>query len=223
MDDREVIYDLDRLDRIGMPEAILCDGKTPSQIGTAITQALEGGDNVLLTRLDESLVHGLAAPLDYDAASQTGIAGSWVRPTGEPAVAVVAAGTSDLPVAREASRTLAFHGIPVREYVDVGVAGLWRLLQVRDELARFQVIIAVAGMEGALFSVLGGLVPGLVIAVPTSRGYGVAHGGETALHSALASCAQGIVAVNINNGYGAACAATRTLGGSAPQTSRGTT
>ena len=212
MDDRDVIYDLDRQQRIGMPEAILCDGKTPAQIQSAIDQALEGQSKVLLTRLAESLAPSIDTALDYDATSQTAIAGEWEPPSGDPVVAVVAAGTSDLPVAREAVRTLAFHGIPVREYVDVGVAGLWRLLKIRDELAAFRVIIAVAGMEGALFSVLGGLVPGLIVAVPTSRGYGVAQHGKTALHSALASCAQGIVAVNIDNGYGAACAATRMLG-----------
>ena len=216
MDDRDVIYDLDRQRRIGMPEAILCDGKTAAQIQSAIDQALEGKGKVLLTRLGESLASTIDTPLDYDPTSQTAIAGTWESPTGAPAVAVVAAGTSDLPVAREAVRTLAFHGIPAREYVDVGVAGLWRLLEIRDELAAFRVVIAVAGMEGALFSVLGGLVPGLIVAVPTSRGYGVAHQGQTALNSALASCAQGIVAVNIDNGYGAACAATRMLG--APRT-----
>ena len=116
-----------------------------------------------------------------------------------------------MPIVAEAQRTLAFHGTPSKSFVDVGVAGLWRLLNVRDELAQFPVVIAVAGMEGALFSVLGGLIPSLIIAVPSSVGYGMAREGETALHSALASCAQGLVAVNINNGYGAACAATRIL------------
>jgi NCAIR mutase (PurE)-related protein len=207
-----VVYDLDRQDRIGMPEAILCEGKTVYQIQSAVGQALNGGDNVLLTRLDESMAQALAVPLlDYDVESRTGVVGNWDPPIGKPVVAVVAAGTSDLPVAREAVRTLAFHGIPTREYADVGVAGLWRVLEIREELARFRVIISVAGMEGALFSVLGGLIPGLIIAVPTSLGYGVSRDGETALHSALASCAQGIVAVNIDSGYGAACAATRML------------
>lgn len=195
-----------------MPEAILCEGKTANQIELAVGQAVEGSRSVLLTRLDETLADALAIPsLDYDPGSQTGIAGDWEAPGGDPLVAIVAAGTSDLTVAREASRTLAFHGIAAHEYADVGVAGLWRLMAVREDLAKYPVVIAVAGMEGALFSVLGGLLPGLIIAVPTSVGYGVSRGGETALHSALASCAQGIVAVNIDNGYGAACAATRML------------
>lgn len=217
MDERDVSYDRDRVERIGMPEAILCEGKSVSQIQSAISQAMDAGNKALLTRLDESSARALAVPsLDYDAESRTAVVGSWAAPVGDPVVAVVAAGTSDLRVAREASRTLAFHGIPTQEFVDVGVAGLWRLLEVREELASFRVVIAVAGMEGALFSVLGGLVPGLIIAVPTSCGYGVSRHGETALHSALASCAQGIVAVNIDNGYGAACAATRMLGAGPP-------
>jgi NCAIR mutase (PurE)-related protein len=123
----------------------------------------------------------------------------------------VTAGTSDLPVAREAFRTLGFYGVGAREIADVGVAGLWRILQHEQELKRYPVVIVVAGMEGALFSVVAGLVGGVVIAVPTSTGYGVARAGETALHAALASCAPGLVTVNIDNGYGAASAALRVL------------
>ena len=126
------------------------------------------------------------------------------------------AGTSDLPVAREAIRTLAFYDVPAREIADVGVAGLWRILAQEETLRRHPVVIVVAGMEGALFSVVAGMVGGLVVAVPTSTGYGVARGGRTALHSALASCAPGLVTVNIDNGYGAACAAIRALGLQAP-------
>ena len=210
MADGDVIYDRDRPDRIGMPEAILCEGKSTKQIAAAITQALDGADNVLLTRLASETAAELPIE-DYDEESQTGIAGLRTPPTGEPLVAVVAAGTSDLRVAREARRTLAYHGIPSVEYADVGVAGLWRLLDISEELAEFRAIIAVAGMDGAMFTVLGGLVPGVVVAVPTSVGYGVSRDVETALHAALASCAQGIVAVNIDNGYGAACAVTRLL------------
>jgi NCAIR mutase (PurE)-related protein len=213
MDDQDVSYDLARNDRIGMPEAILCEGKSASQIESAVGQALQGSAKVLLTRLGRRLAETLTIPsLDYDEKSQTGVAGDWVAPTGDPAVAVVVAGTSDLPVAREAMRTLAFHGIAAREYADVGVAGLWRLLAIREELTQYRAIIAVAGMDGAMFTVLGGLVPGLIVAVPTSIGYGVSRQGETALHSALASCAQGIVVVNVDNGFGAACAVIRVLG-----------
>jgi NCAIR mutase (PurE)-related protein len=130
---------------------------------------------------------------------------------------VVTAGTSDLPVGREALRTLAFYGVGAREIADVGVAGLWRILKHEQELKRYPVVIVVAGMEGALFSVVGGLVGGVVIAVPTSTGYGAARAGETALHAALAGCAPGLVTVNIDNGYGAACAALRALGRHARQ------
>ncbi|MGH6914643.1 MAG: nickel pincer cofactor biosynthesis protein LarB, partial [Geminicoccales bacterium] len=152
------------------------------------------------------------AALDYDPRSHTGILGPWQAPQGEARVAVVTAGTSDLAIAREAIRTLAFYDVAAREIADVGVAGLWRILAHEDELRRFPAVIVVAGMEGALFSVVAGMVGGLVVAVPTSTGYGIAEGGKTALHSALASCAPGLVTVNIDNGYGAACAAIRALG-----------
>lgn len=213
MTDPDVNYDRNRQDRIGMPEAIFCEGKTAAQIESAVSQALTTSAGVLLTRLDAAAAAALSvAALDYDAESRTGIVGSRQAARPQQSVAVVAAGTADLPVAREAIRTLAFLGIPAEEYADVGVAGLWRLLEIKDELAKHPAVIAVAGMEGAMFTVLGGLIPGLVIAVPTSLGYGVAREGEAALHSALASCAQGIVAVNIDNGYGAACAVARMFG-----------
>ncbi len=213
MTDNDVILDLERETRIGLPEAVLCSGKSVEQINRVIEQAVDGGISIFLTRLtNEQAALIKAAPFDYDPISETAIAGAWEAPEGAPRIAVVSAGTSDLPVVMEAERTLAFHGIASQRYVDVGVAGLWRLLKIRDELASYPVVIAVAGMEGALFSVLGGLIPSLIIAVPTSRGYGITRNGETALHSALASCAQGLVAVNINNGYGAACAAIRSLG-----------
>ena len=111
----------------------------------------------------------------------------------------------------EAEQTLAFHGHGARCFADVGVAGLWRIQACAEELATFPVVIVVAGMEGALFSVVGGLVGGVVIAVPTSVGYGVAAGGATALNAALAACAPGVLVTNIDNGYGAACAARRVL------------
>ena len=122
------------------------------------------------------------------------------------------AGTSDLPVAREAARSLHFEGVAAETVADVGVAGLWRLLGRAEELKHFRIVIVAAGMDAALPSGVAGLLPGLVIAVPTSVGYGVAEGGHAALNAVLASCAPGIVTVNIDNGYGAACAAIRTLG-----------
>lgn len=207
---RDSLLDLEREARIGLPEAILCAGKSTAQLARILEQ---GPARLLLTRLAPEQLAALpeAASLDYDPLSRTAIRGGCPTPTAPPRVAVVTAGTSDLPVAAEAERTLAFHGEGCERLADLGVAGLWRLLAQRERLARFPVVIAVAGMEGALFSVLGGLVGGLVIAVPTGIGYGIAAGGRTALGAALASCAPGIVAVNVDNGYGAACAALRCL------------
>ena len=128
-----------------------------------------------------------------------------------PAVAIVMAGTSDAPVGYEAARTLAFNGQAHRLYVDVGVAGLWRLTERIEEIRQASVVIVVAGMDAALISVVGGLVSSPVIGVPTSVGYGVAAGGMTALHAGLASCAPGVAIVNIDNGYGAACVALRIM------------
>ena len=212
----DITFDFQRRERIGLGEAVLCAGKTPQQIGEAIALARARRASLLLTRLAPEMLARLApgeqASLDYDPHSGTAVLGSTLRqPRGEVQVAVVTAGTSDLPVAREAIRTLAFYGVGAREIADVGVAGLWRILMHEDELKRFPVVIVVAGMEGALFSVVAGLVGGVVIAVPTSTGYGAARHGETALHAALASCAPGVVTVNIDNGYGAASAALRAL------------
>jgi pyridinium-3,5-biscarboxylic acid mononucleotide synthase len=210
----DITFDWQRRERIGLAEAVLCAGKTAVQIGEAMALAQARRAPLLLTRLTPELLAELApaevAALDYDPRSRTAILGT-PRPTGETQVAVVSAGTSDLPVAREAIRTLGFYGVAAREIADVGVAGLWRILQHQEELRRYPVVIVVAGMEGALFSVVAGLVGGVVIAVPTSTGYGAARAGETALHAALASCAPGLVAVNIDNGYGAASAALRAL------------
>ena len=152
--------------------------------------------------------------LDYDPVSQTAffqhIASNRM---GEKRVVIVTGGTSDAGPAREALRTLAFNDTPATIIFDVGVAGLWRLMERLDEIRQHDVIIAVAGMDAALVSVLGGLVAQPLIAVPTSTGYGAARNGETALAASLASCAPGITVCNIDNGYGAACAALRILGG----------
>ena len=211
----EFEFDWQRGARTGVPEAVLCGAKSPAQIGFIVGQARARGARLLLTRLEPGAFAGLdedaRAGLDYDPLSHTAVLGGPV-PTVAGAVAVVAAGTSDLPVAREAARTLAFSGHEALLIADVGVAGLWRLMARIEEIRTCRVVIAVAGMEGALFSVLGGLVSAPVIAVPSSVGYGVSEGGRAALHSALASCAPGVVAVNIDNGFGAACAALKMLG-----------
>lgn len=215
-DGPEFVLDFERAARIGLPEAILCAGKTVRQILEIIATAEARGERLLLTRLDPAAFTALHAELrsalDYDDLSRTAILGGIKHATGRQRVAVVTAGTADLPAAMEAVRTLRFHGEDAVRVADVGVAGLWRVLARIEELRRFRVLIVAAGMDAALPSVLGGLVPGAVIALPTSAGYGVASGGTAALHAVLASCAPGIVAVNIDNGYGAACAALRMLG-----------
>jgi len=210
-------FDLDllRAERIGLDEALLCAGKTDGQVARIVETVAAAGRSMLLTRLDPLRHAGfhetVRSALDYDPVSRTAFLGSRrsVRETAR--VAVVCAGTSDLPVSREAARTLEYYGERVSEFNDLGVAGLHRLLGRIAEIRDHQVVIAVAGMDAALVSVLGGLVRAPVIAVPTSVGYGAARGGETALAAALASCAAGVAVVNIDNGFGAACAAMRIL------------
>ncbi len=210
----EFQLDSERTARIGFSEAVYCAGKSPNQIANILRSVPD--TPLLLTRLDPArfadLPEHIAARLDYDPVSRT----AW---HGQPAtlregrrVAVVTAGTSDLPVAREAVRTLRFSGHDAAEVTDVGVAGLWRLLRRVDELRGYAVVIVVAGMDAALPSVVAGLLPGVIIGVPTSVGYGVAVGGRAGLDAMLASCAPGLSVMNIDNGYGAACAALRVLG-----------
>ena len=210
-----ITLDLERRARIGIEEAVLCAGKTPEQLADILRRADEADASLLLTRLDatqrDALPAALAERIDYEPLSRTGFFGTVAAPAGTPRVAIVSAGTSDQPVSREVARTLAYHGYPSTEIGDVGVAGLWRLMERIDEIRAFPIVIVAAGMDAALPSVVGGLVPGLVIAVPTSTGYGIAEGGATALMTMLASCAPGIAVVNIDNGYGAACAALRAL------------
>ena len=212
---QEFKVDFERGARIGLDEALFCESKTVDQISAIVDAVRAKTGRMLLTRLDRSKYEALlarhGAELEYDSLSRTAILGD-PHPTLPMApVAIVMAGTSDLPVGREAARTLAFAGQPYREYTDIGVAGLWRLLERIEDIRSSPVVIVAAGMDAALVSVVGGLVSAPVIALPTSVGYGVALGGTTALHAALASCAPGISVVNIDNGYGAACAALRIM------------
>lgn len=211
----DVQFDFDRQSRIGLAEAVLCSEKSIEQIETILAAAAEREVGLLLTRLSSEkagcLRPALASQLDYCPTSRTGFLGQ-VRPIDNMAtVAIVAAGTSDAFVAREAARTLRHGGVEASLIVDVGVAGLWRLMDRIEEIRRHPIVIVVAGMDAALASVMGGLVASTVICVPTSVGYGAAEGGRTALHAMLASCASGITVCNIDNGYGAACAALRIL------------
>ena len=212
----EFVLDLERQRRIGLPEAVYAAGKSAEQLAAIVAAAEARGAALLLTRLEADKFAALPAALrmrlDHDALSATAFFGTPAPLAGPPRVAVVTAGTSDLPAAAEAVRTLRFHGEDALRVADVGVAGLWRLLARVEELRAMRAVIVAAGMDAALPSVVAGLVPGLVIGVPTSVGYGVATGGHAALHALLASCAPGLAVVNIDNGYGAACAALRALG-----------
>ncbi len=200
--------------RQGVPEVILGERKTPEQIAGVARSLIEAGQSVLVTRLEElkgAEVVRLVPELSYDLGSRTASrAGTIQQRPGEPAL-VVTAGTSDMPVAAEALETLRLCGVPARGIFDVGVAGLHRIMSHLDALTRAPAIIVCAGMEGALASVVGGLVAAPVIAVPTSVGYGASLGGFAALLGMLSSCAAGVTVVNIDNGFGAAMALVRLL------------
>jgi len=209
------VHDVDRATRLGMPEAIFCEGKDPIALKAIITElAAKVGQPTLFTRLSPDRYAELAAQggfeMDYDPQSHTGILHGMLRPRPET-VAVVTAGTSDLRVAREALRTLQFSGVTTDLIADVGVAGIHRLFARIDHIRSFDMVIVVAGWDAALASVMGGLTGQPVIAVPSSTGYGVAAGGTSALHSMLSSCGQGVLVTNIDNGFGAACGAIRML------------
>jgi NCAIR mutase (PurE)-related protein len=211
----EFTFDWGRETRTGVAEAVLCEPKTPAQIATILGEATANGARLLLTRLASeqhaALPTSLREQLDFDPLSRTAILGGPHPGTPVEGTLIVAAGTGDLGPAREAARTLAFHGYAAPLIADVGVAGLWRLNEQLERLREARVLIVAAGMEGALFSVVAGLVPAAVIALPTSVGYGVAAGGTLALHAALSSCAPGVLSVNIDNGFGAATAAIKIL------------
>lgn len=198
-----------------MPEAVMCETKSTAQVVSIVEElAADSEAPRLLTRLADHQLQALPSEprdvLDDDRVSRTAFLHGTLSPR-PGRVTVVAAGTSDEGVAAEAARTLEFSGVECESIVDVGVAGLWRLEARLGDIRAADVVIAVAGMDAALVSVLGGLIAAPVVAVPTSVGYGVASGGAAALNSSLASCAQGVTVVNIDNGFGAACAAVRML------------
>jgi NCAIR mutase (PurE)-related protein len=217
--------DLQRRQRLGMVEAVWGEHKTAAQIAPILVRLQANGEPALATRVDATKAAAVAELLA--AEPTTAHLGTALRhhpdgrglSLGDPLpprpelgrVVVLSGGTSDLPVAAEAQLALHWHGIASELLLDVGVAGLHRLLQQLERLQEARVLIACAGMEGALPTVLAGLVPQPVIGVPVSVGYGVSAGGQAALHGMLASCAPGVTVVNIDNGYGAAMAALRIL------------
>jgi pyridinium-3,5-biscarboxylic acid mononucleotide synthase len=199
--------------RLGMPEVILGESKTPAQIAGIARQLMSKTQNVLVTRVDDEKAKAVLGEIPELAHSAIARVLSYrhapvAERAGEP-VAVVTAGTSDIPVAEEAIETLSMAGIPFCRLYDCGVAGIHRMLSEAGLLSRAPAVIVVAGMEGALPSVVGGMVGVPVIAVPTSVGYGVSLGGLTALFGMLTGCASGVSVVNIDNGFGAAMAVAR--------------
>lgn len=208
-------FDIERDTRIGLPEAVFCEGKSDEALLTLLSRfASDNEKPILFTRLArdrfEALPSELRTAYDYDPLSRT----AWhhtcpKHPFGS--VAVVSAGTADGFVTHEVRRTLEYLGWTVRLFEDCGVAGLWRIEAAKDQINEADVVVVVAGLDAALVSVMGGLTSKPLFAVPTSVGYGIATGGHAALSSCLASCAPGVAVMNIDNGYGAACAAARVL------------
>jgi NCAIR mutase (PurE)-related protein len=195
--------------RQGFPEVILGLGKTPSQIAAVAGEIVGRGHPLLVTRADEAAwqaVHAALPEAEYHAVARA-ITVKRDVPRGAGTIALCSAGTSDIPVAEEAAVTAELMGNTVDRMYDVGIAGIHRIMKQRARLESARVIIVVAGMEGALPSVVAGMVSAPVIAVPTSIGYGASFGGVAALLGMLNSCANGVSVVNIDNGYGAGCIA----------------
>ena len=213
-DSSDVTLDLARESRLGFPEVVYGQHKSSAQLERILATHLKLQKNLFITRLQPGKVPPLlaAAPAaKYREEAQT-LSLLFKPPATLPGtVGIVCAGTSDTPVVAEIEETLTFLGVETESYKDVGVAGIERLFNVLPQLKVCDVIICAAGFEGALASVLGGLLAQPLIAVPTGVGYGVAAGGHAALNAMLASCANGITVVNIDNGYGAALAAFRIL------------
>ncbi|MFV0436886.1 MAG: nickel pincer cofactor biosynthesis protein LarB [Desulfopila sp.] len=210
-----ILFDHGRAARIGLPEAVFCQGKSDEAIIELLGRFGRGtGRPILFTRLSPAQF-ALASDevqvgYDYHPLSRTAFGETLPnRPKGR--VAIVSAGTADGPVAWEAARTLTYLGISNDIYEDCGVAGLWRLTERLEEINGAAAVIVVAGLDAALLSVMGGLTAKPIFGVPTSVGYGVAENGRAALASMLSSCAPGVAIMNIDNGYGAACAAARVL------------
>jgi NCAIR mutase (PurE)-related protein len=208
------VIDFERNQRLGFPETVFGANKSAESL-INITEALvQRQQHAYITRLQEEKFLELSShfnPILYDKASGACLVGKVPDEPEEKSVAILSGGTSDEFIVNEVYYTLRYLGIGSSRFQDIGIAGLHRLLKIKEELQTYKVLIVIAGFEGALPTVVGGLSPLPIIAVPASIGYGVAKDGFTALNSMLSSCANGIVVVNIDNGYGAALAAFRIL------------
>ena len=211
----DIRFDFERLERIGIIEAIWGQDKSIDQLKRVSKAILDKKEVVFITRINKKKAKNLLKVYPearfYEGANCLIIGENLKKITTEKKVAIVAGGSSDLSTTLEAKLALKIYGISCQTFIDVGVAGLHRLLGKIEEINKFDVLIVCAGMEGALATVLGGLLPQPIIAVPVSVGYGVSKNGKTALNSMLSSCAPGISVMNIDNGYGAAMAALRII------------
>ena len=212
---KDINFDFDRQNRIGFIEAIWGEHKNVDQLIKICEQVLDKNELVFITRINfdkaKLILETYKNAEFYREASCLIIGKKFKKLSTDKKVAIVAGGTSDLSVSLEAKLALEVHGITCKTFIDVGVAGIHRLFNNLEDINKFDVIIVCAGMEGALPTVLGGLIPQPIIAVPVSVGYGVSENGFAALNSMLSSCAPGISVMNIDNGYGAAMAALRII------------
>ena len=211
----QILFDHGRVARIGLPEAVFCEGKSKAALESLLKRFGRGANHpILFTRLAPNIFNQIPVEIqnlyDYDPLSRTAFGEKMPR-NHLGTCAIVSAGTADGFVSHEAARTLEYLGYNYTLFEDCGVAGLWRLTDRLDAINKADCVIVIAGLDAALASVLGGLTPKPIFAVPTSIGYGVADSGRAALASMLVSCAPGIGVLNIDNGYGAACAAARVL------------
>ena len=211
----DIRFDFERRERIGLIEAIWGENKSVDQLKRVSRVVLEKKEVVFITRINKDkakiLLDIYPEAKYYEDANCLVIGENFKKIHIQKKVAILAGGSSDLPATLEAKLALEIYGIRCKTFIDIGVAGLHRLLSEIEEINKFDVLIVFAGMEGALATVVGGLLPQPIIAVPVSVGYGVSKNGETALKSMLSSCAPGVSVMNIDNGYGAAMSAIRIL------------
>ena len=211
----DIKFDFQRRERIGLIEAIWGADKSIDQLKRVSDEVLEKKEIVFITRIDKEKAKNLLDIYEdakfYEEANCLIIGQNFNKYSTNKKVAIISGGSSDLAVTLEAKLSLEIYGVRCQSFIDVGVAGLHRLLSQLDEINNYDVLIVCAGMEGALATIIGGLLPQPIIAVPVSVGYGVSKNGETALNSMLSSCSPGIAVMNIDNGYGAAMAALRII------------